>query len=53
MNDEGKVMERFLDLQHIERCTAIALKEALFGMLSSHKLTISKIWGKVMTELLI
>nr|ABA96045.1 hAT dimerisation domain-containing protein, putative [Oryza sativa Japonica Group] len=33
VNDEGKVMERFLDLQHIERCTAIALKEALFGCL--------------------
>ncbi|XP_066168268.1 uncharacterized protein [Oryza sativa Japonica Group] len=29
VNDEGKVMERFLGLQHIERCTAIALKEAL------------------------
>jgi hypothetical protein len=46
VNDEGKVMERFLGLQHIERCTAIALKEALFGMISSHKLTISKIRGQ-------
>ncbi|XP_052162322.1 uncharacterized protein LOC127779553 isoform X2 [Oryza glaberrima] len=34
VNDEGKVMERFLGLQHIERCTAIALKEALFDDLS-------------------
>ncbi|CAN6215580.1 unnamed protein product [Urochloa humidicola] len=31
VNDEGKVLERFLGLQHIERCTAPALKEALLG----------------------
>ncbi|KAG2574030.1 hypothetical protein PVAP13_7KG294901 [Panicum virgatum] len=35
VNDEGKVMERFLGLQHVESCTAIALKEALVRMLSS------------------
>lgn len=34
VNDEGKVMERFLGLQHVESCTAIALKEALVRMLS-------------------
>ncbi|KAF0929985.1 hypothetical protein E2562_027111, partial [Oryza meyeriana var. granulata] len=41
VNDEGKVMERFLGLKHIERCTTAALKEALVGMLFSHKLSIS------------
>ncbi|CAN6195945.1 unnamed protein product [Urochloa humidicola] len=46
VNDEGKVLERFLGLQHIERCTSIALKEALLGMLSSHKLSISMLRGK-------
>lgn len=40
---EGKVMERFLGLKHIERCTTVALKEALVGMLSSYKLIISRI----------
>ncbi|CAO2142733.1 unnamed protein product, partial [Urochloa humidicola] len=46
VNDEGKVLERFLGLQHIERCTSIALKEALLGMLSSHKLSISMLRGQ-------
>ena len=46
VNDEGKVLERFLGLQHIERCTAVALKEALLGMLSSQKLSISMLRGQ-------
>ncbi|WVZ79851.1 hypothetical protein U9M48_027380 [Paspalum notatum var. saurae] len=46
VNDEGKVLERFLGLQHIERCTAIALKEALVSMISSHKLSISMLRGQ-------
>ena len=46
VNDEGKVLERFLELQHIERCTAVALKESLLGMLSSHKLSISMLRGQ-------
>ncbi|WVZ58781.1 hypothetical protein U9M48_009012 [Paspalum notatum var. saurae] len=29
VSDEGKVLERFVGLQHIERCTAAALKEAI------------------------
>ncbi|KAJ1276093.1 hypothetical protein BS78_05G187800 [Paspalum vaginatum] len=41
VNDEGKVLERFVGLQHVEKCTAAALKEALVGMLSSYKLSIS------------
>jgi len=41
VNDEGKVMERFLGLQHVQSCKAIALKEALVRMLSSHNLSIS------------
>ena len=35
VNDEGKVVERFLGPQHVESCTTIALKESLVGMLSS------------------
>jgi hypothetical protein len=31
VNDEGKVVERFLGLHHVESCTTIALKEALVG----------------------
>ena len=46
MNDEGKVMERFLGLQHVESYTAIALKEALVCMLSSHNLSISMLRGQ-------
>ncbi|CAN6235046.1 unnamed protein product [Urochloa humidicola] len=46
VNDEGKVMERFLGLKHIERCTAAALKEALVSTLSSHKLSISMLRGQ-------
>ncbi|KAJ1298816.1 hypothetical protein BS78_01G482600 [Paspalum vaginatum] len=46
VNDEGNVLERFLGLQHIERCTAIALKEALVSMISSHKLSISMLRGQ-------
>ena len=40
VNDEGKVVERFLGLQHVESCTTIALKDSLVGMLSSHNLSI-------------
>lgn len=46
MNDEGKVVERFLGLQHVQSCTSIALKEALVGMLSSHNLSISMLRGQ-------
>jgi hypothetical protein len=46
VNDEGKVLEWFLGVQHIERGIGSALKEALFGMLSSHKLNISMIRGQ-------
>jgi len=45
VNDEGKVMERLLGLQHVERCTAAALKEGLVNMLDSHKLPISRLRG--------
>ena len=46
VNDEGKVLERFLGLKHIEKCTSIALKEALVDMISSHKLSMSMIRGQ-------
>ena len=46
VNDEGKIMERFLGLKHIEKCTSAALKEALVNMLSSHKLSISMLRGQ-------
>ncbi|XP_062217695.1 uncharacterized protein LOC133917884 [Phragmites australis] len=31
VNDQGKVMERFLGLQHVNRCIAAALKETLIA----------------------
>ena len=46
VNDEGKIMERFLGLKHIEKCTSAALKEALVNMLSNHKLSISMLRGQ-------
>ncbi|KAJ1701028.1 hypothetical protein LUZ63_000807 [Rhynchospora breviuscula] len=46
VNDEGKVLERFVGIQHIERCTAVALKEAMVSMLCSHKLSISMLRGQ-------
>jgi len=46
VNDEGKLMERLLGLQHVERCTAAALKEGLVNMLDSHKLPISRLRGQ-------
>ncbi|CAD6205086.1 unnamed protein product [Miscanthus lutarioriparius] len=46
VNDEGKVVERFLGLQHVESCTTIALKDSLVGMLSSHNLSISMLRGQ-------
>ncbi|KAJ1265531.1 hypothetical protein BS78_08G082600 [Paspalum vaginatum] len=46
VNDEGKVLERFVGLQHVEKCTAAGLKEALVRMLSSHKLSISMLRGQ-------
>jgi len=46
VNDEGKIVERFLGLKHIEKCTSAALKEALVNMLSSHKLSISMLRGQ-------
>jgi hypothetical protein len=46
VNDKGKVVERFLGLQHVQSCTAIALKEALVSMLSSHNLSISMVRGR-------
>jgi hypothetical protein len=46
VNDEGKVVERFLGLQHVESCTTIALKESLVSMLSSHNLSIFILHGQ-------
>ena len=46
VNEEGKMMERLLRLQHVESCTAAALKEALVKMLNSHKLPISRLRGQ-------
>ncbi|CAD6336792.1 unnamed protein product [Miscanthus lutarioriparius] len=46
VNNKGQVVERFLGLQHVQSCTAIALKEALVDMLSSHNLSISMLHGQ-------
>lgn len=46
LNDEEKVVEWFVGLKHLERCTFVALKEALVGMLSSHNLSIYMLRGQ-------
>ena len=46
VNDEGKIVERFLGLKHIEKCTSATLKETLVNLLSSHKLSISMLRGQ-------
>jgi uncharacterized membrane protein len=44
---KGKVVQRFFfRFQHVQSCTATALKEALVGMLSSHNLSISMLHGQ-------
>ena len=40
------MIERFLGLKHIEKCTSVALKEALVGMISCQKLSINMIRGQ-------
>ncbi|MCI26072.1 zinc finger MYM-type protein 1-like, partial [Trifolium medium] len=43
LNDKGKFMERFLALHHVKGTTSEALKEALYGILDRHTLSISRI----------
>ncbi|XP_058774261.1 uncharacterized protein LOC131648528 [Vicia villosa] len=46
LNDKGKVMERFIALHHVKYTTSEALKDALYGILNRHTLSISSIRGK-------
>lgn len=46
MNNQGKVMERFLAMKHISDCTSAALKEALLHLLALHDLPISRLHGQ-------
>ncbi|KAJ1268105.1 hypothetical protein BS78_07G111100 [Paspalum vaginatum] len=46
VNSGGKVVERFLALIHVTNTTSSALKEALFTILNSHNLSISRIRGQ-------
>ena len=46
MNNEGKVVERFLSLYHVRETTSEALKEALLHILDHYKLSIQRIRGQ-------
>ncbi|XP_058746988.1 uncharacterized protein LOC131619973 [Vicia villosa] len=46
LNDKGKVVERFISLHHVKYTTSEALKDALYGILDRHTLSISRIRGQ-------
>ncbi|XP_058744296.1 uncharacterized protein LOC131616856 [Vicia villosa] len=46
LNDKGKVVERFISLHDVKYTTSEALKDALYGILDRHTLSISRIRGK-------
>ena len=46
MNNEGKVVERFLSLYHVRETTSEALKDALIRILDRYKLSIHRLRGQ-------
>ncbi|XP_058734194.1 uncharacterized protein LOC131605923 [Vicia villosa] len=46
LNDKGKVVEQFISLHHAKYTTSEALKDALYGILDRHTLSISRIRGQ-------
>ena len=46
MNNEGKVVERFLSLYHVRETTSEALKDALICILDRYKLSIHRLRGQ-------
>ncbi|XP_058751038.1 uncharacterized protein LOC131624064 [Vicia villosa] len=46
LNDKGKVGEQFISLHHVKYTTSEALKDALYGILDRHTLSISRIRGQ-------
>ncbi|XP_058763823.1 uncharacterized protein LOC131637258 [Vicia villosa] len=46
LNDKGKVVEQFIALYHVKYTTSEALKDAIYGILDRHTLSISRIRGQ-------
>ncbi|XP_058736621.1 uncharacterized protein LOC131609016 [Vicia villosa] len=46
LNEKGKVVEQFIALHHVKYTTSEALKDALYGILDHHTLSISRIRGQ-------
>ena len=53
VNRKGYVMERFLGLVHVSNTSALSLKLALESILATYNLSLARICGQGMMELVI